>query len=171
MDPADRSADELAQTIRMLEEEIAILRRRLQDAPRRVRVLEERLLEAKGRLSQAVSQNERLSAVLEETRGQLALLRTEVEKLTAPPNSFGIIDAVNADGTLDVLIGGRKLRVSVQPAIEVKELERGQEQQENDRSHKGHFHGGGAAAPFADRDHRRSPHSVSTVPNVKAIRR
>jgi proteasome-associated ATPase len=123
----ERSGDELAQTIRMLEEEIAILRRRLQDAPRRVRVLEERLLEAKGRLSQAVSQNERLSAALEETREQLALLRTEVEKLTAPPNAFGVIDRVNSDGTVDVLTGGRKLRVGVQPAIEVKELERGQE--------------------------------------------
>ncbi|MFH1330303.1 MAG: proteasome ATPase [Actinomycetota bacterium] len=111
----------------MLEEEIAILRRRLQDAPRRVRALEERLLEAKGRLSQAVSQNERLSAALAETREQLALLRTEVDKLTAPPNVFGIIDRVNTDGTIDVLTGGRKLRVGVQPAIEVKELERGQE--------------------------------------------
>jgi len=122
-----RSGDELAQTIRMLEEEIAILRRRLQDAPRRVRVLEERLLEAKGRLAQAVSQNERLSAALEETRQQLALLRTEVEKLTAPPNSFGIVERINSDGTVDVITGGRKLRVGVQPAVEVKELERGQE--------------------------------------------
>ncbi|MBN2114356.1 MAG: proteasome ATPase [Acidimicrobiia bacterium] len=111
----------------MLEEEIAILRRRLQDAPRRVRVLEERLLEAKGRLAQAVSQNEKLSAALEETRGQLALLRTEVEQLTAPPNAFGVIERVNSDGTLDVITAGRKLHVGVHPAIEVKELERGQE--------------------------------------------
>jgi proteasome-associated ATPase len=124
---APRSADELAQTIRMLEEEIAILRRRLQDAPRRVRVLEERLLEAKGRLAQAVGQNDKLSAALAETRDQLALLRTEVEKLTAPPNAFGTIERVNTDGTLDVLTGGRKLRVGVQPSIDVKELERGQE--------------------------------------------
>jgi len=123
----DRPGDDPAQTMRMLEEEIAVLRRRLQDAPRRVRMLEERLLEAKGRLAQAVSQNERLSAALEETRQQLALLRTEVEKLTAPPNAFGIVERVNADGTLDVFTGGRKLRVGVQPSIEVKELERGQE--------------------------------------------
>jgi len=120
-------AEESAQTIRMLEEEIAILRRRLQDAPRRVRVLEERLLEAKGRLSQSASQNERLSAALQETREQLTLLRREVEKLTAPPNPFAVIEQVNPDGTLDVLTGGRKLRVGVQPSIEVKELDRGQE--------------------------------------------
>jgi len=127
MSAADRSPHDLHRTIEMLEEEIAILRRRLQDAPRRVRVLEERLLETRGRLTQAVSQNERLSSVITETREQLAVLRQEVEKLTAPPNPFGVVDGVNSDGTADVLTGGRKLRVSVDPSIEVKQLERGQE--------------------------------------------
>jgi proteasome-associated ATPase len=127
MPETQRSVEELQQTIKMLEEEIAVLRRRLQDAPRRVRVLEERLIESKGRLSQAASQNERLSAALEETREQLAILRNEVEKLTAPPNNFGVVEQINSDGTVDVITGGRKLRVSVEPSIEVKQLERGQE--------------------------------------------
>ena len=127
MSDNERSEAELRSTITMLEEEIAILRRRLQDAPRRVRVLEERLLEAKGRLSQAVAQNEKLSSALEETRDQLAVLREEVEKLTAPPNPFGVVEGVNSDGTLDVMTGGRKLRVNVEPSIEIKELEKGQE--------------------------------------------
>jgi proteasome-associated ATPase len=127
MSENERTEAELRSTITMLEEEIAILRRRLQDAPRRVRVLEERLLEAKGRISQAASQNEKLSSALEETRDQLAVLREEVEKLTAPPNPFGIVDRINTDGTLDVLTSGRKLRVNVEPSIEIKELERGQE--------------------------------------------
>ena len=122
-----REAIELRGTIKMLEEEIAILRRRLQDAPRRVRVLEERLLEAKEHLTQARSQNEKLGAALEETREQLAVLREEVEKLTAPPNPFGIVLGLNSDGTADVSTSGRKLRVSVEPSIEIKELERGQE--------------------------------------------
>ncbi len=124
---ATTNNDELRSTIKMLEEEIAVLRRRLQDAPRRVRVLEERLLESKGRLTQAVSQNEKLSVALEETREQLAVLRDEVEKLTAPPNAFGIVQGANTDGTIDVVTGGRKLRVSVEPSIEIKELEQGQE--------------------------------------------
>ena len=124
----ERSGDELAQTIKMLEEEIAILRRRLQDAPRRVRVLEERLLEAKGRLSQAVSQNERLSAALEETREQLALLRTEVEKLTAPPERL----RHHRPGQFRrharrAHRGAQAAGVESSPSIEVKELERGQE--------------------------------------------
>jgi proteasome-associated ATPase len=122
----------LRATIRALEEETSVLRRRLQDAPRRVRVMEERLLETKGQLAQVAAQNEKLTAVLEETREQLAVLRDEVEKLTTPPNTFGTILQINQDGTLDVLSAGRKLRVAAQPNIEVKMLARGQEVLLND---------------------------------------
>ncbi len=109
-----------------------MLRRRLQDAPRRVRILEERLLETKGQLAQAAQQNEKLSAVLEEAREQLAVLREEVEKLTTPPNPFATVLGINPDGTVDVMAGGRKLRVNAQPTIEVKQLQRGQEVLLND---------------------------------------
>ena len=115
------------QTLQMLEEEIAVLRRRLHDAPRRVRLLEERLMDVRNQLAQSTSQNDKLSTALSETREQLALLRDEVEKLTAPPNPFGTVVGVNSDGTVDVLASGRKLRVSVEPTVEIKELERGQE--------------------------------------------
>ncbi len=114
-------------TILMLEEEIAVLRRRLHDAPRRVRLLEERLLDVRNQLAQATNQNEKLATALTETREQLALLRDEVEKLTAPPNPFGTVIGVNTDGTVDVLASGRKLRVAVEPTVEIKALERGQE--------------------------------------------
>lgn len=116
-----------SQSLQMLEEEIAVLRRRLQDAPRRVRLLEERLLEVRAELSQTTSQNAKLATVLTETREQLALLRDEVEKLTAPPNPFGTVIGVNTDGTVDVLASGRKLRVAVEPTVEIKELVSGQE--------------------------------------------
>jgi proteasome-associated ATPase len=122
-----REVAELRSTIRVLEEEIAVLRRRLQDAPRRVRVLEERLLETKDQLSQASQQNDKLGAVLEETREQLGILREEVEKLTAPPNPFGTVLRVNEDGTVDLSTQGRKLRVNAEPTLEVKQLEEGQE--------------------------------------------
>ena len=120
-------AYQLRATIRSLEEELAILRRRLQDAARRVRVLEERLLEAKNKVSQSASQNQKLSAALEETREQLAMLREEVEKLASPPNPFGVVLGINEDGTADVFTSGRKLRVNVEPNLEIKELEVGQE--------------------------------------------
>ena len=124
---SERDEQETRSRIRLLEDEIEVLRRRLQDAPRRVRLLEEHLLEARGKLAQANGQNEKLIAALEETRDQLALLRDEVERLTAPPNPFGTILRRNADGTVDVKTNGRKVRVNVEPTLDVKALRIGQE--------------------------------------------
>lgn len=124
---SDTEASGSRPTIQMLEQEIAVLRRKLHDAPRRVRLLEERLLDVRNQLAQVTNQNDKLATVLTETREQLALLRDEVEKLTAPPNPFGTVLGVNMDGTVDVLASGRKLRVAVEPTVEIKALERGQE--------------------------------------------
>jgi proteasome-associated ATPase len=118
---------ELQRQIQFLEEETALLRRRLQDSPRQVRVLEERLLETKGQLAQALSQNERLAATLREAREQIIALKEEVEKLTAPPSGFGVFLGVNDDGTINISSGGRKLRVNVHPDIDPKSLQPGQE--------------------------------------------
>jgi proteasome-associated ATPase len=120
-------AGELRRQIQFLEEETALLRRRLQDSPRQVRVLEERLLETKGQLAQALSQNERLAATLREAREQILALKEEVEKLTAPPSGYGVFLSVNDDGTVNIFSGGRKLRVNVHPQIDPKSLQPGQE--------------------------------------------
>ncbi|MDQ3385391.1 MAG: proteasome ATPase [Actinomycetota bacterium] len=110
-----------------LEEEVALLRRKLQDAPRRVRTLEERLLETKGQLSQAVTQNEKLTYTLREARDHIAALREEVEKLTQPPSAYGTLLGRNDDGTVDVFSGGRKMRVAIHPDLEDQALSRGLE--------------------------------------------
>jgi proteasome-associated ATPase len=120
-------AEELREQVRILEEEVLSLRRRLQDAPKRVRTLEERLLETKGQLAQAVSQNEKLSYTLREAREHIAALREEVDKLTQPPSAYGTLLGGNGDGTVDVYSGGRKMRVSVHPEIDEGELVRGAE--------------------------------------------
>ncbi len=123
----EAQVDQLQETIKGLEEEIVVLRRRLQDAPKRVRTLEERLLETKGQLAQAVSQNEKLSATLREAREHIAALREEVEKLTMPPSAYGTFLGTNDDGTVDIFTAGRKMRVALHPEIEAGELRRGQE--------------------------------------------
>jgi proteasome-associated ATPase len=110
-----------------LEAEIAELRERLADAPRRVRALEERLLETKGQLAHAVAQNEKLSYTLREAREHISTLRDEVDKLTQPPSAYGVIVGKNDDGTVDVLTSGRKMRVNVHPEIDLDALERGSE--------------------------------------------
>ncbi|MDQ3353553.1 MAG: proteasome ATPase [Actinomycetota bacterium] len=111
----------------ILEEEVVVLRRKLQDAPKRVRTLEERLLEAKGQLAQAVSQNEKLSYTLREAREHIAALREEVEKLTQPPSAYGTLLGHNDDGTVDVFSAGRKMRVALHPDLADAALDRGVE--------------------------------------------
>ncbi len=109
------------------EEEVAALRRRLQESPGRVQQLEERLLETKGQLAHAVSQNEKLTFTLQQAKEQLAALREEVEKLTQPPAAYGTFLDLNADGTVDVFSGGRKMRVALHPDIDPGTLRKGHE--------------------------------------------
>ncbi|MCB0978318.1 MAG: AAA family ATPase, partial [Acidimicrobiales bacterium] len=117
---------ELRDQAGLLEEEVATLRRRLQEAPKRVRTLEERLLETKGQLQQAVSQNEKLTYTLREARDHIAALREEVEKLTQPPAAYGTVLCRNDDDTVDVFSGGRKMRVAAMPEV-IAELKQGDE--------------------------------------------
>jgi proteasome-associated ATPase len=109
------------------EEEIHLLRRRLQESPGRVQAMEERLLEAKGQLAHAVSQNEKLTFTLQQAKEQLAALRDEVEKLTQPPAAYGTFLGMNPDGTVDVFSGGRKMRVALHPDIDPGVVRKGNE--------------------------------------------
>jgi len=120
-------AAQLRKVVSALEEEVSFLRRRLREGPGRTDELETDLARAKDRLDRAVAQNDKLSSLLEESREQLGVLREEVEKLTQPPNNFGTVLNVAEDGTVDVLTGNRKLRVTAQPSVEVKKLLVGQE--------------------------------------------
>ncbi|NLA37367.1 MAG: proteasome ATPase, partial [Actinobacteria bacterium] len=119
--------DRLRTEVAELHDEISLLQRRIQDAPRRVRTLEERLLETKGQLAQAVAQNEKLSYTLREARDHIAALRDEVDKLSQPPAAYATLLNLNADGTVDVMSAGRKMRVEVSPSIDPAELVRGVE--------------------------------------------
>ncbi|HTZ25523.1 MAG TPA: proteasome ATPase, partial [Streptosporangiaceae bacterium] len=117
----------LTTQISFLEEEIAALRRRLADSPRQTRLLEERLREAETNLASITGQNERLAGTLREARDQIVALKEEVDRLAQPPSGFGVFLEAAEDGSADVFTGGRKMRVSVSPGIEVGELRPGQE--------------------------------------------
>jgi proteasome-associated ATPase len=117
----------LRSQLRAMESEVALLRRKLVDTPKRVTTLEERLLETKGQLAQAVSQNEKLTFTLREAREHIATLREEVDKLTQPPSAYGTLIAANEDGTVDVHANGRKVRVSLHPDLAEQDLETGSE--------------------------------------------
>ncbi|MGB6579100.1 MAG: proteasome ATPase [Streptosporangiaceae bacterium] len=127
---ASRHEDEvrsLTAQISFLDEEIAVLRRRLADSPRQVRLLEDRLRETEGSLTGVNAQNERLAATLREARDQIIALKEEVDRLAQPPSGFGVFLNANEDDTCDVFTGGRKMRVNVSPNVELPELRPGQE--------------------------------------------
>ena len=127
---ASRHDDEvksLTAQISFLDEEIAVLRRRLADSPRQVRLLEDRLREAEGSLNGVTAQNERLAATLREARDQIVALKEEVDRLAQPPSGFGVFLNACEDDTADVFTGGRKMRVNVSPNVELSELRPGQE--------------------------------------------
>ena len=117
----------LTAQISFLDEEIAVLRRRLADSPRQVRLLEDRLRETEGSLTGVTAQNERLAATLREARDQIVALKEEVDRLAQPPSGFGVFLQANEDDTCDVFTGGRKMRVNVSPNVELAELRPGQE--------------------------------------------
>jgi proteasome-associated ATPase len=117
----------LTDQVTFLEEEIAALRGKIADSPRTSRLVEERLAQTEAALAGLTGQNERLTATLREARDQIIALKEEVDRLAQPPSGFGVFLQANADGTADVFTGGRKMRVSVSPSIELDELRPGQE--------------------------------------------
>ncbi|MER8100383.1 proteasome ATPase [Kitasatospora sp. NPDC094016] len=121
-----RGSDEAAQ-VSFLEQEIAVLRRKLADSPRNSRILEERIVELQTNLAGVSAQNERLASTLREARDQIVALKEEVDRLAQPPAGFGTFLEANEDGTADIFTGGRKLRVNVSPNVALDELRRGQE--------------------------------------------
>jgi proteasome-associated ATPase len=126
---ADPQAElkELRAQITFLEEEAALLRRRLEDSPSRVRALEERLLEARAQLASASAQNGKLADTLREARDQIVALKQQVEKLSSPPSGFGVFLEAREDGSVEIFAQGRKLRVHCSPEVEPSSLTRGQE--------------------------------------------
>jgi|TARA_B110000438_G_scaffold145348_1_gene139918 proteasome-associated ATPase len=129
--PKSGSQDKIAEVeilrdqIRGLESEISLLRRKVSDSPKRLGLLEERLLQTKGQLTQAANQNEKLTSTLREAREHIATLREEVNKLTQPPSAYGTFMGHNEDGSVDVYVNGRKMRVVLHPDLTGERLETG----------------------------------------------
>ncbi|MER7762548.1 proteasome ATPase [Streptomyces sp. NPDC097619] len=122
-----RGSEDPAGQVAYLEQEIAVLRRKLADSPRHTRILEERIVELQTNLAGVSAQNERLANTLREARDQIVALKEEVDRLAQPPAGFGVFLQANEDGTVDIFTGGRKLRVNVSPGIDPEDLRRGQE--------------------------------------------
>jgi proteasome-associated ATPase len=128
----EKEANDLSTQVAFLQEELALLRRKLSESPRHVRQLEERLAATQAQLARLTENNERLVATLKEARAQIVTLKEEIDRLAQPPSGYGVFLARHEDGTVDVFTGGRKLRVAVSPSIDIEGLQRGQEVLLND---------------------------------------
>jgi proteasome-associated ATPase len=84
------------------------------------------------KLKAEVEKNHRLEYALRELREEVVQLGERVEKLTRPPSPYGIVVGRNPDDHFDVLVNGRKLRVSVGGNIDCDTIELGSEVLLND---------------------------------------
>ncbi len=123
---AELSPAEATAQIRFLEEEVALLRRKIAESPRNAGILEQRLAEAASRLAQLSARNEKLTETLRDARGQLVALREEVDRLAQPPSGYGVFLTRFPDETVDVFTSGRRMRVAVSPAVPTENLRSGQ---------------------------------------------
>lgn len=85
------------------------------------------LRHTRAQVDQAFKQNEKLTASLIEAKNQIEALKVEIEKLTTPPASYAIFSDVNKDGTVNIFVSGRKMKVNAHPDISLKDLKRGQQ--------------------------------------------
>lgn len=92
-----------------------------------MRTPEERLRVLESELSAAQAHNGRLVATLRDAREQIVALKSEVDRLAEPPGSYGVFLAHLADGSLDVAVAGRKMRLVSTPDVDVSSLQPGQE--------------------------------------------
>ncbi len=88
---------------------------------------EERLRVLESELAAAQAHNGRLVATLRDAREQIVSLKAEVDRLAEPPGSYGVFLGHLDDGSLDVAVSGRKMRLVAIPDIDAHSLLPGQE--------------------------------------------
>jgi proteasome-associated ATPase len=122
----DLEIKELQEKLRFVEHESDNLARHLEKTISQYETLKRKYYQANEHLSQGKKQNEKLVNALQEAKEQINALKKEVEKLCAPPNSYGVFRQRNKDGTLDVDLDGRRLKVNTHPKLEHYDFEPGQ---------------------------------------------
>ena len=91
------------------------------------RVTEGDLDELRRQIINAQQRSERLADTLRVAREQIINLKAEVDRLAEPPSGYAVFLGAHDDETADIFSGGRKIRVTVSPAVGVQSLEAGQE--------------------------------------------
>jgi proteasome-associated ATPase len=128
----------LKTTLRKLQDQLAggdsdeplAYRREIERLQIQIRTMEEEIREteqSRDQLDQAQRQNDKLIAALQDAREQIEALKLEVEKLTAPPSSYAVFSDPNEDGTVNIYVAGRKMKVNLHPDLKPSSLRKGQQ--------------------------------------------
>ena len=118
--------DDIRDALRLFGPDSPEFRRRLDRMLAEYEALRRRYQLTREQFSDAERQNERLVNVLQEAKQQIELLKEEVDKLCAPPNNYGIFNRANKDGTAEIFVDGRQMRVNVHPNLDAFTFEEGQ---------------------------------------------
>ncbi len=119
--------EDLQDAVRLFGGDSDEFRRRLDRLVVEFEALRRRYQLTREQASDAERQNERLVSVLQEAKQQIELLKEEVDKLCAPPNNYGIFSRPNKDGTCEIFVDGRQMRVNVHPNLDPFTFEEGQQ--------------------------------------------
>jgi proteasome-associated ATPase len=129
--PAERlhqsDIEHLQDAIRFFGSDSTEFRHRLDRVLSDYETLRRRYEQARAQQRDSERQNEKLVNMLQEAKQQIELLKEEVDKLCAPPNTYGIFLRANKDGTTEILVDGRPMRVNVHPNLDPFQLEDGQQ--------------------------------------------
>jgi proteasome-associated ATPase len=123
----DIEIKDLQEKMRLVEHESEGILRNLEKTISQYEHLKRKYYQATEQLAQGKKQNEKLVAMLQEAKEQINALKQEVEKLCAPPNSYGVFLHANKDGTIDIDLDGRHLKVNIHPKLEHHEFSEGQQ--------------------------------------------
>ncbi len=118
--------DSLRDALRFLGPEAGDLVRRLERLLMDYELQRQRYDRARHQLYDAERQNEKLVNTLQDAKQQIELLKQEVDKLCAPPNTYGVFERANKDGTVEITVDGRMMRVNTHPNLRVEDLTEGQ---------------------------------------------
>jgi len=122
----DSEAERLQDAMRFFGTDSNEFRNRLDRMLADFETLRRRYDQARTQHRDAERQNEKLVAMLQEAKQQIEMLKEEVDKLCAPPNTYGIFLRANKDGTSEILMDGRPMRVNVHPNLDPFQLDEGQ---------------------------------------------
>ncbi len=118
--------ESLRDSLRFLGPESSDLARKVERALVDYSLMKQRYERARQQVYDSERQNEKLVNALQDAKQQIDLLKEEVDKLCAPPNTYGTFERANKDGTIEINVDGKMMRVNLHPSLRVEDLQEGQ---------------------------------------------